>query len=406
MNRFLIATVMMVLAVSSQTQAALVSVAAFDVNLDSSAVTQSGFTAINDGDASAAATPYSAIDGAVTLTITNPHNQDRDRGVGGAIAGHPQADLLRDFAFSTNTQSMVVQLSGLNPNQEYVITAFGLDRQFNTNASAAWFSGTVAAGQSANGDNFLTTHQNRTDDASGADFNLILTSSAAGTIDFAGRGAGGVPGAGEFAFLNGLEVFERPTLTSVIDVDVNDIASPKTEVGFVPLTLSAVGSTTGSVTDNGVTVTVTTDRTDTPDRDRNNTPGEDLLDDFIFANDILDVQIDGLVEGQFYELTVFSLDTNGNNGQQSQWLLNGEILKTDHFNGTGVANLDAGSFTVYLTAPSSSITLNARNVPGRTGDLLFFNGISIATKVIPEPTTALLGLMGLAGLATRRRRAA
>ena len=252
--------------------------AQFDLDFNPPASpTQGGFQSVVDADNSGSTTTFSATQNGVTLAVTGPNNQDRDRGVAGPISGHPQASLLRDFRFATQSQTLALEISGLKPNTSYQIQMYGLDRQFNANAHAAWFTGTDAL-LSTDDPAFLTTHQNRNDNASGADFLLTVTSSATGTIELAGRGAGGIPSAAQFAFLNGLEIRQTPLLDNVIRVDADHFGAPQTEPGFESLTLSAAGSTTGSVTSNGVTVTVTTDRTDTQTRYRNNT-GESLVDE-------------------------------------------------------------------------------------------------------------------------------
>ena len=46
----------------------------------------------------------------------------------------------------------------------------------------------------------------------------------------------------------------------------------------------------------------------------------------------------------------------------------------------------------------------SKGLDGSNGNLYTVSGIAVSTNIIPEPATATLSLLALAGLAARRRR--
>ena len=390
---------------------------AFDLNHSGNpAATQSGFAPISDGTSSTDPPPFSAAARGVTLTVSNAQD-DRDRGLSGSpfaqtpgeLGGHYNASLLRDFSFRSGTSSAIqLDINGLAPNTDYVLRVHSYDRTANNNSVSVWLEGS-AASLSPKDPAFLTTHQVLSTQPDSSYFDVRMTSDASGRISLMGRGSGGAPNTAQLAIFNGLEVLRPPSaLTALMKVDVNNTNSgggplDATEPGYVPLTLGAPagGSTSGSVSHNGITVTVTTDRTDTPTRHRNNT-GEDLYADFVFANDQLTIDIDGLMPGVLHEITVFAQDTAANYGDISAWYVDGDPdpVKTALYNMANAdVNLDAGQFSFFVTPESSSLRLTAMDAPGTSG-LVFLSGLEI--RVVPEPTT--LGLLAFGGLAMAARR--
>ena len=66
---------------------------------------------------------------------------------------------------------------------------------------------------------------------------------------------------------------------------------------------------------------------------------------------------------------------------------------------TGFYGVDDNGTAFY------EVTWNASTGGSFSADELTFGGVSMSTAVVPEPTSGLLMLVGLAGLALRRRRA-
>lgn len=397
--------------------ATLIPVASFDVNASANATaTQVGFTTITDGGL----TTFSATDGGVTMQVTfaNAAN-DRDRLADGTLTGNPNAALLRDFVFDSNlsatpADALRTRLTGLAANTEYRLRVHSYDADANNNTVSLW---TTGAATTLNGSDpaFLLTHQTIQTRPDAGYFDVDVTTDGSGSITLLARGSTAAT-ASSLVVLNGIEVLQQVSpVRDVIKVDVNHTntnqGTPQmaTEAGF--LALNPINFT-GSVTDpnSNVTVTVTSDRTDNPTRNRNNT-GEALYSDFIFSNAVMTVDIDGLTVGKEYELTIFSQDTDGNTTHLSAWFLDGSLdaFRSAHLNiNDENSNRNAWGFTTNFTATDTSVTITGREVPGRaTTDLIFFNGLILRdVSAIPEPATATLGLIGLGGLMMRRRRMA
>jgi len=405
------------MAISTSAQATLVPVAAFDVNQSANAgATQAGFTAITDGGL----TTFSAINAGVTLQVTFASAaNDRDRLADGPLAGNPQAQLLRDFVFDNNlaatpANALRTQLSGLTANADYRLRVYSYDADANNNTVSLWTTG-AATVLGASDPAFLLTHQTIQARPNAGYFDIDVTTDGTGSITLLTLGSTAATAA-SLALFNGIEVLQQVgPATDVIKVDVNHTntnqGTPQmaTQAGF--LGLNPINNT-GSVTDpnSNVTVTVTSDRTDNPTRNRNNT-GESLYSDFIFSNALMTIGINGLTIGKEYELTIFSQDTDGNTTHLSAWFLNGSLdaFRSAHLNiNDENSNRDAWGFTTNFTATATSVAITGREVPGRaTTDLIFFNGLILRdVSPIPEPATATLGLLALGGLMMRRRRMA
>ncbi|MES2707504.1 MAG: hypothetical protein V4726_12980 [Verrucomicrobiota bacterium] len=150
--------------------------------------------------------------------------------------------------------------------------------------------------------------------------------------------------------------------------------------------------------------------------------GQDLLSDFLFSNDNnnggLDIIITGLAVSTPYIFEVWSYDASSLGTRVSDWTANGSLVADDYsFTNTAVGvpapaddNFGKFSFTA-TTGATGQILLSGRRTDASRNSAatpaidvgVFLNGFRIST--VPEPTSALLGLSPLAGLALRRRRA-
>lgn len=98
---------------------------------------------------------------------------------------------------------------------------------------------------------------------------------------------------------------------------------------------------------------------------------------------------------------------------------NGVVLATDDDNANGTAVFWAAG-TEFFTGSGQiaggdrlflGMGFNSNNPKGAfnltaDGETILLNAVNFLAPAVPEPTTAMLGMLGLAGLAARRRRAA
>ncbi|MFU8894638.1 MAG: PEP-CTERM sorting domain-containing protein, partial [Luteolibacter sp.] len=155
------------------------------------------------------------------------------------------------------------------------------------------------------------------------------------------------------------------------------------------------GSNFGSVTSNGVTISIPNQfsgwrvRTFTPDPEAI----YDVVRDFVFNDPgtATTITFTGLTANQAYDINFWSFDTGGTN-QTSTWsVADGSFVNVD-FVGT-----NAQQTPYLLTSTADETGLMTLSVSGRWR----LNGVEIS--VIPEPSTALLGSLGLLALLRRRR---
>lgn len=150
--------------------------------------------------------------------------------------------------------------------------------------------------------------------------------------------------------------------------------------------------------------------------------GQDLLSDFLFSSDNnnggLDVTITGLAISTQYQFEVWSYDPSSLGTRVSDWTANGTLVADDYtFTNTAAGvpapaddNFGKFSFTASSDATGQLLLSGRRTDASRNGAAtpaidvgVFLNGFRIST--VPEPTAALLGVIPMAGLALRRRRA-
>lgn len=150
-------------------------VAQFDVNSDFG----HGGTFFNQA-------PFAPLDNTGTgtqngITLTTSSSalplEFRDRGTGGPLSGHPNADLLRDFLFENDgsaPREMTFDLEGLTPDTLHEITVFSFDNGGNNGTRSFWFE------DDSEGLSLLTHTQSS--DPNAGDFTLRLLSDANGMI--------------------------------------------------------------------------------------------------------------------------------------------------------------------------------------------------------------------------------
>ncbi len=198
---------------------------------------------------------------------------------------------------------------------------------------------------------------------------------------------------------------------TVFAVDVNSDNSP-TAPGFVGLSATGADGETGTLGGNGDSVSIdgTTFTVFSSQGHRNRGGaggGNDLTGDFIFddgANAAVGLRVFDLPDG-LYQAEVFSFDGAAAAGNQivgiTEFVPGGETIFSTNF-----ASNPNDPFTFIF---DSSAFVNGFGIFTReaTNDRSRFNGVRLTLlQTVPEPTTALLALMGVAGLAGRRRREA
>lgn len=406
MQRFLLTLVGILFA--TQSASAVVNIAV-DVNDRSNpGLTQLGFESIliSDGGVNAATKTFGNgvtldIDAGSTAFRVNADGSDRVRAQptnGGSLT---RSAIYRDFIFgdgTTNTSGLFSTFSGLTPGATYDITVTSFDDGSNSNRSSVWSAQGNSTGYTFNGSTLPTSD---TDDT----LNLTAIANLDGTLKVEGRANGASPA----VFLNAIELVETDVTqlvasNTVFAVDINSGGSP-TEPGFDALNLSAGTGDNSNVVLDGVTFTAFS----SGGQQDLGSPN-DLTRDGIFdngANSAAGLRINNLEDG-IYQAEVFAF----------------EDISTAQLGNLIVGITQTGSETIFTTnyTPdannpytfifNSADFANGFGIFTREGndtDHTVFNGLRLTLledATIPEPTTALLGLMGMAGLAARRRRQA
>ena len=359
--------------------------AGFDINGDTGP-TQAGYAALN-GNLTTDSGTASGI--TVAYTLSSAGDFGRNRGGGGTLAANPREALLQDFVFGSSTVNLSVNITGLAPNTRYRVRTYNYDRTASNNALGLWFTGNDTTFNSNN--NLITGHRNLQADATNVHQDLFLTSNGSGAIDLITRGANSTS-----SLLNGVEVYELQSTIPLATFDANAdgaVAAGATALGF--------SGTTATATTAGLTLNLTTDRADNL-RSRG-ASGDELLDDFAFATDLMTLSLSGLSIGQTYEMTLYAQDLTANMGDITRWDIDAgsgsfTAISTAHYNNQS----DGAADLTFLVTPTAT-TINFSGSGDGASNLVYFNGLSVSS-VVPEPGTLALFLMAGMGLAAFRRR--
>ena len=359
--------------------------AGFDINGDTGP-TQAGYAALN-GNLTTDSGTASGI--TVAYTLSSAGDFGRNRGGGGTLAANPREALLQDFVFGSSTVNLSVNITGLAPNTRYRVRTYNYDRTASNNALGLWFTGNDTTFNSNN--NLITGHRNLQADATNVHQDLFLTSNGSGAIDLITRGANSTS-----SLLNGVEVYELQSTIPLATFDANadgTVAAGATALGF--------SGTTATATTAGLTLNLTTDRADNL-RSRG-ASGDELLDDFAFATDLMTLSLSGLSIGQTYEMTLYAQDLTANMGDITRWDIDAgsgsfTAISTAHYNNQSEGAADL----TFLVTPTAT-TINFSGSGDGASNLVYFNGLSVSS-VVPEPGTLALFLMAGMGLAAFRRR--
>ena len=359
--------------------------AGFDINGDTGP-TQAGYAALN-GNLTIDSGTASGI--TVAYTLSSAGDFGRNRGGGGTLAANPREALLQDFVFGSSTVNLSVNITGLAPNTRYRVRTYNYDRTASNNALGLWFTGNDTTFNSNN--NLITGHRNLQADATNVHQDLFLTSNGSGAIDLITRGANSTS-----SLLNGVEVYDLQSTIPLATFDANAdgaVAAGATALGF--------SGTTATATTAGLTLNLTTDRADNL-RSRG-ASGDELLDDFAFATDLMTLSLSGLSIGQTYEMTLYAQDLTANMGDITRWDIDAgsgsfTAISTAHYNNQSEGAADL----TFLVTPTAT-TINFSGSGDGATNLVYFNGLSVSS-VVPEPGTLALFLMAGMGLAAFRRR--
>ncbi len=195
--------------------------------------------------------------------------------------------------------------------------------------------------------------------------------------------------------------------------DIND-GGTNTNILGVESSLSGVSATSLSLTGTGVAASTGSDTIFVRFSDAPSTTGSHYIEFELTPANV----------GQTLSLTSLSFEyyydgTDSATSGTASWDLRANI------NGAGFADVGANPDATYASAtnevpsplPSATVTLGQTNVTsavfrlsmyddGGTASNTFIktNSITVSGDVVPEPSTALLGVLGLAGFLIRRRR--
>lgn len=158
---------------------------------------------------------------------------------------------------------------------------------------------------------------------------------------------------------------------------------------------------------------------DSRDRGTANTDGSggdtannDMWRDFVFANESnnnlgngLSLSITGLALNTTYPITIWGFDSGSGGARLAEWSGGGGSGQLT-FNGSGGDPTSLNDYAVSFNATSSGtggLIITGLTVLGSSNSHdVFINGLEIG-DAIPEPSTTLLGLLGLSLMLRRRR---
>lgn len=351
----------------------------------------------------------SGVSGTVTLSLSSDGAVDsRDRGA--MNAAQPLADLGRDFVFGNRGQGanfLDVTIEDLAPGSYTFTTfhhdnngssAFDIDVDVNTGGGFAdastvsrSFGTNPAAGVASESFNV---------DATGGDVTLRLVASTNGHL------------------INGLTIVPTEVQALSVDIGANGHDIQQGFVSFERGTAAGADDESESFfTPFGVNDVVTATLTNANVfRDRRTSgnpvagPLGDLAESFFAHQDELILTLSDLEAGN-YEITTFHHDSQTDHGGFRIELLdaNGLVsdlgLEVDASFGTNPSEIGTAMFK-FAADGANDVIIRFFEGPNSPNSIVL-NGFTLNTvPPVPEPTTAVLSLLGVAGLVRRRRRAA
>lgn len=359
--------------------------------------------------------------GTATVYIQNAGGvafDDRLRAVPTNAGALTQADLYRDFVFSTTSSTNLgvqrgldVYLTGLTPFATYRGSLWSYDNGSVRDRVSDWaangatirnnyiFNGTTLP--TADGDNRI-------------DFTVLA--SAEGTVSLRGRKDALTTGTDPAVFVNAFELEQ----TSVLEVDpvaalAVDFGNGTTTLpGFNQMALVNNGANFGgkTVTMSAVGGATLQERNRTaPVNDAIFTQAE-LLQDFIFATNVaaelgngMDVTVDGLVANQQYLVTLWSFDTASVGARASTWSSDDGLIPYQFAGDALPRNNDDFRFTLLATADATGklVVFGRKSADGLDNHAVFLNAIQL-NAVVPEPSTLALCVVGAGCLGLLRFR--
>lgn len=163
----------------------------FDINgSTASGTTQSGYTPVT------AVGPTSTESLLTTLTINGALDEFRDRGNTASLpSSNPQFNLLRDFVFENDGQSVQLDLAGLRPFTLYQVTVYSYDSQ-NNGTKSEWYQDAISGSP-------LAVHTITSSSPSTAAFIMNLFADANGDMHILAQPFGGGSG---IVIVNGIEL--------------------------------------------------------------------------------------------------------------------------------------------------------------------------------------------------------
>ena len=186
------------------------------------------------------------------------------------------------------------------------------------------------------------------------------------------------------------------------DVNDNDDADSITQPGWIATNEDNINDVTFTAVGVGVTLA---------DRDRNagNGGGAEaaMWRDFIFAENSnaagegLDITITNLPENTTIDVRLWAFDENSNGGRNALW--NGNALSFP--SGPDPTSLDDYVVSFQATTDNvGTLVLEGRYASGSLANNVFVNGFELSFgRTAPEPSAALLAMLGAMGLCFRRR---
>lgn len=409
-----------------------------DIKLSGNTNVEKTFQPMYFGTGVQAQTFYSDSGIEVAIDSNNSDARARERTPYNFPASLPMSDLYRGLIHPTGGV-VNMELTGLTPGQLYELVIYSCDPDSNNNTYSSWYLVDTDAGT----ETMFKSAQTNVQSAASADahqFSVIFEAEAADMFIRGKTGSGVVT-------LNGFELHElAKSDTLVVDINSTENSNYRPVAArAVELLMDAAASTgTLSTSLSGKPVTITVDtvangesrfRTGTAFGYSNsqqyyNDNGLDvsvaMMQDFAFGRGTnpLTLEIDGLIAGHEYELTIYSQDLSSNSGWTNWYLgdvpanLDEDIWFVSYYGddavnkaaAEGVDVSEYWSYTETFIAESEFLRISGIGAGG-ANTFAFLNGFALtdngaAGGAVPEPATWVMLLLG-AGMgvfALRRRK--